>query len=226
VGEALSGESSWNRDLVASYDRAAERYAETFFHELDRKPFDRELLDAFAQAVRDRGRVCDLGCGPGHVAAYLKNRGVDVFGIDISPQMISVATRLNPAIAFRRGDMLALDFPGGGLAGIAAFYSLIHLSRASVARALREIHRVLAPGGLLLVSIHGGDGELHVDEFLGVPASIDATLFQPEEMAQYMRQAGFTVDTIVTRPPYEFEYQTTRVYVRATRADYSRAGHA
>jgi SAM-dependent methyltransferase len=215
----LSSDPSWNRDLVASYDRAAERYAETFFHELDRKPFDRELLDAFARAVRDRGRVCDLGCGPGHVARYLKERGVDVFGVDLSPQMVDVAARLNPGIAFEQGDMLTLDLRAGTLGGIVAFYSLIHLSRASVAPALREIRRVLAPGGLLLVSIHGGDGELHVDEFLGMPASIDATLFQPEEMGRYIRHAGFAIERISTRPPYEFEFQTTRVYISGVKSE-------
>jgi len=206
---------SWNQDLVASYDRTAERYAERFLHELDHKPFDRELLDNFADAVRGRGQTCDLGCGPGHVARYLKARGVDVFGLDISPGMIEVATRLNPDILFRRGDMLALDFPDQTLSGVVAFYSLIHLSRESALRALQETYRVLLPNGLLLLSVHGGEGELHVDEFLGISVSIDATLFQPEEMARYVRQAGFAVDRIVTRQPYEFEFQSTRIYISA-----------
>jgi SAM-dependent methyltransferase len=214
---AFGDDPAWNRDLVASYDRAAERYAETFFHELDRKPFDRELLDAFAETVHGRGRVCDIGCGPGHVGRWLTERGVDVFGIDISPRMIEVASRLNPDIDFRQGDMLALDIPDEALAAIVAFYSLIHLSRASVTRALLEFRRTLRHDGRLLVAAHGGEGELHVDEFLGMPASIDATLFQPEELARYLRQAGFRIDRISTRSPYEFEYQTTRVYILASK---------
>src|SRR5262249_51942964 len=95
--------------------------------------------------------------------------------------------------------------------------SLIHLSRTSVVGALREVRRVLQPNGRFLAAVHGGEGELHVDEFLGMPASIDATLFQPEEMAQYLRQAGLASEIIVWRPPYDFDFQTTRVCVRAPR---------
>ena len=62
--------------LAAKYDRVAEKYAAAFFDELERKPFDRALLDRFAAAVAGRGRVCDVGCGPGHVGRYLAARGV------------------------------------------------------------------------------------------------------------------------------------------------------
>src|SRR4030095_9457319 len=96
-------------NLIFSYDPAAERYAEIFFDELDRKPFDRALLDQFADDVRGCGKVCDLGCGPGQVSRYLQALGVDVFGLDLSPRMVEVASRLNPDLIFRRGDLLALD---------------------------------------------------------------------------------------------------------------------
>ncbi len=62
-----------------SYDRVADEYARRIFDELDHKPFDREILDGFADAVRGLGPVCDLGCGPGQVARYLRARGVDAF---------------------------------------------------------------------------------------------------------------------------------------------------
>src|SRR5881628_461864 len=118
----------WNRYLVESYDRVAQRYAEQFFNELDRKPFDRELLNRYAERLHGRGKVCDLGCGPGHVARYLHSRGLDVFGVDISPRMVEVARGLNPTIPFAQADMLKLSLADSCLAGIAAFYSLIHLS--------------------------------------------------------------------------------------------------
>src|SRR5207247_7089616 len=140
-------DGAWNPRLAESYDGAAERYAEQFFTELDRKPFDRALLDEYAKAVAGRGRVCDLGCGPGHVGRYLSSRGVDAFGIDLSAGMVRVAQRLNPSIHFEQGDMLDLAMADDSLAGIVAFYSLIHVARASALRALREMHRVLRPGG-------------------------------------------------------------------------------
>src|SRR5439155_15857605 len=94
-GGAVS-EDTGQTALAAKYDRVAEKYAAAFFDELERKPFDRALLDRFAAAVAGRGRVCDVGCGPGHVGRYLAARGVEVFGLDLSPRMVELARRLNP----------------------------------------------------------------------------------------------------------------------------------
>src|ERR1700722_15188900 len=60
-------------DPASTYDKVASAYAATFLHELDHKPFDREILTRFAAATRGSSReghpVCDLGCGPGHIGA-------------------------------------------------------------------------------------------------------------------------------------------------------------
>ena len=77
---------------------------------------------------------------------------------------------------------------------------------------LTELTRVLIPRGLLLLAFHGGEGEVHADDWFGRGVSIDATLYQPTEMATYMKRARLDVEAITTRAPYEFEYQTTRVY--------------
>ena len=203
--------------LVESYDRVAERYAEQFFTELDRKPFDRDLLDRYAETIRGHGKVCDLGCGPGHVARYLQARGVEVLGVDISPRVVEVARQLTPGIRFDQGDMRALDLLDSSLAGVVAFYSIIHLARSVVPRALDEMMRVLRPGGVALISVHGGEGELHADEFLGQTVSIDASLFQPAEMKTLLEGAGFRVEEVLSREPYDFEFQSQRVYIWASR---------
>jgi len=203
---------SWNPDLPGTYDRVARPYADQFFSELERKPFDRELLDQFAERMRGRGRVCDLGCGPGHVGRYLRDRGVDIFGLDLSPAMVALARELNPLMRFEQGDLRALSLADGSLAGMVAFYSLIHLQRSEAEGALRELARVLISGGFLLLAFHGGEGAVHADDWFGRGVSVDATLYRPDEMASYMKAAGFAVETITTRPPYEFEYQTPRVY--------------
>jgi SAM-dependent methyltransferase len=96
-------------------------------------------------------------------------------------------------------------------------YSLIHLERAAVTRAVAEMARVLIPGGLLLLAFHGGEGEVHAEDWFGCGVSIDATLFQPAEMAASMVRAGFDVEEVVTREPYDFEYPSQRVYARGTK---------
>jgi SAM-dependent methyltransferase len=205
-------------DLRDGYDRVASEYVERIFNELENKPLDRQLLDRFAESVQ--GLACDLGCGPGHIARYLRERGADVCGIDLSPEMIEQARRLNPGIDFKQGNMLSLDIADEALGGIAAFYSIIHVPRAEVVQALGEMKRVLRPGGLLLLSFHVGEEMLHVDELWGEKVSLDFIFFRPDEMEGYMKSAGFEVEEAVERPPYEnVEYQSRRAYVFARKPE-------
>lgn len=202
-------------DLQTGYDSVAAHYATEFFEELKRKPFDCQLLDEFAESVKGKGVVCELGCGPGQVARYLKDRGVNMCGIDLSAEMVKVASRLNPDIPFAQGDMLALDVPDDSLAAVVLFYSIIHIKREEVTRAFQEMHRVLSPGGTVFLSFHGGEGEIHRDEWYGEEVSIDFRLFQPDEMARYLEAAGFEGIRIMERDPYKFEHPTQRIYMFA-----------
>jgi len=208
----------WDAGIVPSYDAIAEEYAQQYFDELDGKPFDREILDRFAASVVGRGRVCDLGCGPGQIARYLAARGVDAFGIDASAAMVATARRLNPTLDFRVGDFFALDLPDGALAGIAPFYSLIHVPRAELGRALKELARVLQAGGRLLMAVHAGTGEITREEAFGKRTSFVATLFSESEVRTALASAGLALDELTTRGAYAFEYQSTRIYALATRA--------
>jgi SAM-dependent methyltransferase len=203
--------------LVESYDRVADDYAREFSTELERKPFDRALMEKFVATLPPRARVCDLGCGPGHITAHLRTLGADSFGIDLSPVMVAVAGRLNPSIPFRVGDMQDLDLATGSVDGITAFYSIIHLSREALPRAFQEMARVLRPGGRALVSFHCGPDDVHLDEWFGREVSLDFYLFDPEEVLGALRSSRLSVDQVERRAPYDFEPQTERTYVLATR---------
>lgn len=138
------------------YDRIADEYARHLFHELDGKPKDRELLLRFAALAGD-GKVCDMGCGPGHVARFLRDNGdQQVSGLDLSPVMLEHARRLNPDIEFEEGDMLSLPLADNSLAGITAFYAIVNIPEDSLPAVFREMIRVLQPGGLLLLAFHVG----------------------------------------------------------------------
>ncbi len=207
-------------DVQSSYDRVADEYVRRIYDELQHKPLDRQLLDRFADDVRPVGLACDMGCGPGHVARYLHERGAQVCGVDLSPQMVERARGLNPGIGFVQGDMRALDAQDGAWAGIAAFYSIIHIARAEVVAALRELRRVLRPGGLLLLAFHIGDDVLHLDEWLGQSVNVDFFFFRAAEMAGYLTSAGFEVEEIIERDPYpDVEHQSRRAYIFARRPD-------
>lgn len=200
-----------------SYDRVAGEYVRLIYGELSHKPLDRELLDRFAGRVRDLGQVLEIGCGPGHVARYLSERGVQITGLDLSPGMVEQARRLNPAIDFVQGDMRSLPAADGALAGIVAFYSIIHIPRAEVTAVLRELRRALRPGGLLFMAFHIGKDTTHLDELWGHEVDVDFVFFEPEEMSGHLSQAGFTLGEAIVREPYpDVEHPSRRAYLFAT----------
>jgi SAM-dependent methyltransferase len=207
-------------DPAPVYDEVAASYAERFLTELSRKPFDCDLLDRFAAAVQHRATaehpVCDLGCGPGHIGAYLAGHGIPVVGIDLSAGMVAEGRRAFPSIAFSQGDMTALDQPDGAFTAIDCFYAIIHLPRARVPQALAEMRRTLVAGGELLLSTHGGEGSLHADRYFEYEVSLYATLFSLTELTGLVEAAGLAVREAHERAPYEDELATPRLYVWAT----------
>ena len=203
-------------DVAGSYDRVADDYVTRIYDELRHKPLDRQLLDRLADSVGKDGLVCDMGCGPGQVARYLHERGAQVCGIDLSSEMVARARRLNPGIDFQQGDMLGLDVKDETWAGIAAFYSIIHIPRGDVVRALRELRRGLRPGGRLLLTFHIGDETKHLEEWWGQQVCVDFLFFRPEEMAGYLRSAGFETEEVIEREPYpDVEHPSRRAYMFA-----------
>jgi ubiquinone/menaquinone biosynthesis C-methylase UbiE len=210
-------------NIQKSYDCVADEYARHISSELQNKPLDRELLTRFASRLKGKGEICDMGCGPGHIARFLRDQGgagrgnLDVFGLDLSSRMLEEARRLNPDIPFHQGNMLALDLPDASLAGITAFYAIVNLPKASLPQVFREMARVLQPGGLLLLAHHIGDQIQHRDEWWDRPISMDFHFLQPLATQHDLEAAGFTVEEVIEREPYapEVEHQSRRAYIFA-----------
>ena len=203
-------------DTQTSYDAVAPEYAERFKDEMDDKPFDRDCLDRLACEVGELGPICDLGCGPGQIARYLQRQGVKTLGVDLSTKMVEEAKRLNPDIHFHQGDMLSLPDADNSWGGIAAFYCIIHIPREQIVAALREMKRVLKPGGVLLITFHIGTEIKHLDDWWEKPVNLDFAFYLPGEMEGWLQDAGFGLEeTLVRDPNPEVEVATQRAYLFA-----------
>jgi SAM-dependent methyltransferase len=203
--------------LRAGYAPVAHAYREQLGNELAGKPLDRAFLDAFAEQCAG-GRIADIGCGPGHVARYLAARGANVEGIDLSPEMIDEACAAHPDITFRVGDMFALPHATGSIAGIVAFYAIVHLRSDELVPPFREFHRVLASGGLAAIAFHAGTDTVHVDELFGCATSLDFMFHPPDLVIAALVEAGFTIEARLDRDPYPgAEHPSRRTYLLARR---------
>ena len=186
-------EPDFLRATRASYDAVAPDYAERFRDELAARPLDRALLAGFAELVRGAGPVVDIGCGTGRVTAHLHALGVDVFGVDLSPGMVAAAREAHPGPRFDEGSMLALDLPDGAVGGVLAWYSTIHVPTERLPEVFAEFHRVLAPGGHVLLAFQAGDEVLRLTEAFGHQISLEFHRRRPERVAELLSQAGLAM---------------------------------
>jgi ubiquinone/menaquinone biosynthesis C-methylase UbiE len=191
----------WLADTRTSYDTVAASYAEQVRNLLDETPYERAVLALFADLVRATGGgpVADVGCGPGRITAHLSELGVDTFGIDLSPAMIESARREHPGLRFEVGSMTDLDLSDASMAGLVAWYSLIHIPDDEIGSVLTHFRRVLRPGGPLLLSFHVGDAtRLKTQGYGGHPMKVHVHRRRPGQVAAWLSEAGFTVEAQMT----------------------------
>ena len=210
-----------DRDTVAhDYDRIARSYARELGDELTRKPLDRALLGYLADVAKGRGTIGDLGCGPGHVTGFLAELGADVVGVDVSAEMVRLASTAHPGLRFVVGDLRSLPFADGSLAAAIAFYSLIHFDHDEDLRlACREIARVLAPEGEVVVAYHRGNRVVHPGEMWGTPIDLGFRFLPDRTVTAALIEAGLEVRAQIHREPYVgVEHPSRRTYLIARRA--------
>lgn len=200
-------------DISKFYNQVALAYSERWGNELGHKHFDRMLLRSFADQCR--GKVLDIGCGPGQTTRFLKDLGVeDILGLDLSTGMIRQASTTHRDITFQVGNMLELEFNDGEIDHALCFYGIVHFTLEQLSGALLEINRALRPGGNLLFSFHIGNEIVHLNEFLEKSVDIDFLLHEKATIVDLCLTCGYELVDVIERDPYtEIESPTQRAYV-------------
>ncbi len=202
--EPARGPGGWLADTRTSYDTVAASYADFVRDSLAGDRYLRTALALFADMAHAAGGgpVADVGCGPGHVTAHLRELGVDAFGIDLSPGMIDVARRDHPDLRFEVGSMTDLQLADDSVTGLLAWWSLIHIPDDEIPTVLGHFRRVLQPGGPLLLGFHVGDSfRLKTEGYGGHPMKVHVHRRQPDQVAAWLREAGLTVEAQLLLAP-------------------------
>jgi ubiquinone/menaquinone biosynthesis C-methylase UbiE len=197
----------------AVYDKAAPRYVQFVGTEISsatESPIDRSLLVAYIELIKRQtiGRVADVGCGPGRVAAFIAERGLDVVGVDVSQAMLAVARTAHPHIKFEEGQLDALPIETGVLAGAVCWYSIIYTPSDRLAEAFGELARVLIPGGYLLLAFQAEGEPVHRADAQGTHLPLTSYRHSVREVAGCLVDTGFKIHATVLRAP-ELEDETT-----------------
>lgn len=199
-----------------SYDAIAKDYSAAY-PGLPERPVDLSMIAAFAQLVKANGTapVADLGSGPGHITAHLSELGVPAFGIDLSPTMVTLAREAHPALRFHRGSMTSLDLPDATLGGILALYSIIHIPDDRLPATFAGFHRVLVPGGHVLLAFQKGEQPgLHVTERFGHEIDLHYYWRPAYAVGDMLAKAGLEVAATLIREPLD-EEKWPRAFVLA-----------
>jgi SAM-dependent methyltransferase len=190
-----------------AYDSVAEAYSrvipDTGFEAL----LDMAMVDEFAGHIRTTADrlVIDAGCGAGRLSKYLTRTGLNVTGVDLSPEMIRVAQQLHPGLRFEVGELTDLPAADSAADGILAWYSIIHSPRAALPAIAREFWRVLRPSGWALIAFQAGSGHRTINRAYGHDVELRAELHSPEEVATRFTEQGFVVRAQLVRSPRAME---------------------
>jgi ubiquinone/menaquinone biosynthesis C-methylase UbiE len=204
------------------YDSMAVRYTEFIRDPSNDEPFGRALIGVFADLVgadAQPGGVLDVGCGPGQWTDLLDQRGLAVWGIDLSPVMIEIARRNRPDLSFEVGSIFDLDAADSSLRGVLAHFSIIHTPPEHVPLALGECARVLAPGGVLMLSFQSGDEALPMWEAFDHKVS-PAYRWSIDALADLLRSQGLAeVARLLVQPAPGRRFPDGHLLARKTDTD-------
>ena len=183
-------------------------------------PLDRAVLTAFVEMVMQAGdgHVAEVGCGAGRVTAHLAGVGLQVVGLDVSPGMATVARSRHPHLAFAVAHAAALPLRPGALAGLAAWYSLIHMPTELLPGVLTEFARVMRPGAPVVLAFQSGEGE-RVDRATsyGHPVPLSYYRHRTQDVADVLGGAGFALHATVRREATQAHETTPQSFLLAQR---------
>lgn len=176
-----------DQKTIDTYNEMASEYDQetiTFWEE-----FPRTFLDTFIQNTK--GKVLDVGSGPGRDGLLLKDAGLDVVCLDASDAMIALSRERG--LESVKGDFSNLPFEDSSFEGVWAYTSLLHIPKTHVPQAISEIHRVLKSDGVFGLGLIEGDQEEYRTSS-GVRLPRWFSFYKKEEIENLLRNSGFKIE--------------------------------
>jgi SAM-dependent methyltransferase len=185
------------RIVQDGYDVLAETYLRVRRNDSE----DVLLLEELSSRLPNGARILDAGCGAGIPVSSILSQRFQIVGVDISVRQVELSRENVPAAEFIQADLVTLDLPDASFDAIVSYYAIIHVPREEHSALLANFHRMLAPGGLLLVSMGASDNPDGTEEnWLDGGASMYWSHYGHDDNLRLFTDAGFEIvwDRFVT----------------------------
>lgn len=190
-----------DKKTIETYNQLAKEYDEEtadFW-----KVFPNTFIKKFREDVGTKGKVLDVGSGPGRDALILQEAGLEVTCLDASEAMVAMtkAKGLNSVL----GDFNSLPFANDFFDGVWAYTSLLHIPKAEIKKGLEEIRRVMKKEGVFGLGLIEGDTEGY-RESAGVNLPRYFSYYAKEEVEKLLQKTGFNCVYFETVKPRSKNY--------------------
>ena len=185
---------------IDTYNKSATDYENETKDFWDR--FPSTIIDHFEKSCK-KGKVLDIGSGPGRDALLLKERGFDVVCLDASDKMVELCKQKDLEAVV--GDYMHIPFSEASFDGVWAYTSLLHIAKKDLDKALIEIKRVLKPGGIFGLGMIEGEQELYRHSS-GIHLPRYFAFYTEKELEEILRKHGFKMVYFETFKPASRRY--------------------
>lgn len=216
-GDMPSMKPSSHDEVVGLYENSADSYSTMMETEIQTPSYTGTLDRLHERLAGMPGALIDSSCGSGHMLAlYAERHGTEreLLGVDLTPRMVEIAqVKLGSAAVITVGDMRRLlTVADESAAAVLSYFSLHHLDMAEVGTAVREWHRILRPGGQLVIAAWEGVG------MIDYGAQFDVVAFKHRngEISSSLEATGYSVDRSKVEAVEGMDMDA--VYLEATRA--------
>ena len=205
-------------------------YFSTYAEEYYKENYDESLKNCYSYSHivrkdhilrmfdKEGGKVLDIGCGPGVITLYLLQRGSEVWGVDISEEMIEETAKQIEKMGFKdvahfsTGDITSLDFPDGYFDAVICSGVIEYLEDEELA--IKEIYRVLKPDGIAIITVPTSQRLYTL--MLGLSKFVLKPFISKLKEIKYKRiKRGYRCDS----PVMDFEREFTGRYYRPKQLD-------
>jgi cyclopropane fatty-acyl-phospholipid synthase-like methyltransferase len=192
IGRRETGSNTGSSINRESYDAIAGEWdaARTSFHGSERR-----YLDVLLEGLAAPARILDLGCGTGRpMAEYVLSRGHHITGVDQSEELLALARTRFPEgewIGSRIEDFLVDVDNNRAYDAVIAWDSLFHIERDRHQKILAKVHRVLVPGGRLMLTAGGSAHPAFTDTMFDREFFYDS--HPPERLSALLDSLGFEI---------------------------------